>query len=228
MQISRGFLTFVVKNVMVYVRLCDFTGVFASFWCEIWGFRCLCENTGVFDMFSNNFRPNFGWGYGAGAFRREIHLHSASLPLHDFRYHFHDFDVYLISPRFLICFQRISKGFSVEIMALMRFAGKLTSILHRSPRAICFPQCTHAAVYAISPRFSWCFHNMFAQFSLQIRTDVRFAGDFACIWPRGPGTFPSRIACLWCFTGQKAASRKSGKADSGTALARFARARFLC
>ena len=43
-------------------------------------FRCLFDITEVFDMFSKNFQPNFGWNYGADAFRREIDVHYAPLP----------------------------------------------------------------------------------------------------------------------------------------------------
>ena len=110
-----------------------------------------------------------------------------------------DFDVYGVSPRFLICFQRISNPISVEVMAQMHFAGKLTSILHRSPHAICFPQCSNAAVYAISPRLSWSFHNMFSQFCRVLSALVLFAGKIAYRLHPGLRTLSVRNVQLFMF-----------------------------
>ena len=74
--------------------------------------------------------------------------------LHDLGVKFEDFDVYVKTPGFSVCFQRISNRISLQIMAQMRSAGKFAFILHRCPRAIFPPQCTHPGVYAISPRLS--------------------------------------------------------------------------
>jgi hypothetical protein len=51
--------------------------------------------------------------------------------LHHFGVKFGDFDVYVKTPGFLICFQTISDRISVEVTAQMLSAGKFTSILHR-------------------------------------------------------------------------------------------------
>jgi hypothetical protein len=110
--------------------------------------------------------------------------------LHHFGVKFGDFDVYVKTPGFSVCFQTISNRISLEIMAQMRSAGEFTSILHRCPRAKFPPKCTHAGVYAILLGVSWNFHKMFAQISHESHADLRFAGDFTSIWRRCPGTFP--------------------------------------
>ena len=80
MEISQGFLWFVVQISMVYGCLWNITEVFASFRLKFRRFHCLWKITGVFGVFSQDFGAHFVDFSGADASRREIHLRSASLP----------------------------------------------------------------------------------------------------------------------------------------------------
>ena len=111
--------------------------------------------------------------------------------LHDLGVKFGDFDVFMKTPRFSVCFQTISDRISLEITAQMRFAGKLTSILHRCPCAFLSFNMWRPRVYDQTPRFSWCFDNVIASNFCNYLAHLRLEGQFPFHRRR-----PLRVICL--------------------------------
>ena len=94
-----------------------------------------------------------------------------------------DLNVYGISPRFSVCFQKISVPISLMFLAQIRLAGELTFFLRRCLLAIFLSKSMDLSVYGLSPGFPDCF-SIISSPNLYFLAQMRFAGEITFVLRR--------------------------------------------